>query len=124
MAALHVALHAFRTKHAAVEGEILPRLESDNAILADLELNAALLSTEAAVGFHQLFRSIGLVLPTAGRHIAEMRAVAAGQFVERERGFSHVRHLAFYSAPSKEVSLCRPGTNPANHPAAQSPRNR
>src|SRR5215472_4863208 len=47
VAALHVALYALRAKHAAVEWEVLPRLETNNLILANFELDATLLSAEA-----------------------------------------------------------------------------
>ena len=53
MVALQIALDALGTEHAAVERELLPRLEADHAVLADLELNAALLAAEAAVRLHQ-----------------------------------------------------------------------
>ena len=47
--ALQVALHALRAEHAAVEREVLPRLEADDLVVLDLELDAALLAAEAAV---------------------------------------------------------------------------
>src|SRR6185295_4496557 len=47
VAALHVPLHALGTEHAAVEGKLLPRLEADDAVVAHLELDAALLAGEA-----------------------------------------------------------------------------
>src|SRR5262249_12296924 len=49
MLVLHVALDAFRAEHAAVERELFPRLEADDLVVLDLELDAALLSAEAAV---------------------------------------------------------------------------
>ena len=49
MRALQVALDALRAEHAAVERELLPRLEADDLVVADLELDAALLAAEAAV---------------------------------------------------------------------------
>ena len=49
MGPLQIALDALGTEHAAVEGELLPRLEADDLIVLDLELNAALLAAEAAM---------------------------------------------------------------------------
>ena len=49
MVVLKVALDALGTEHALVEGELLPRLEADDLIVLDLELDAALLAAEAAV---------------------------------------------------------------------------
>ena len=49
MRALQVALDALGTEHTVVEGELLPRLEADDFIVLDLELDAALLAAEAAV---------------------------------------------------------------------------
>ena len=64
MAALHIALYALGAKHAVVERKIFPGLETDDLILSDLELNAALLATEATVGLHQFFRGVDrFILP-------------------------------------------------------------
>src|SRR5689334_11583164 len=46
--ALQVPLHALRTEHPSVERKVFPRLEADHFVLADLQLNAALLAAEAA----------------------------------------------------------------------------
>ncbi len=68
MVALQVALDALGAKHAAVERKLLPRLEPGHAVVADLELNAALLAAEAAMGLHQLlalFARFSLASPPA-----------------------------------------------------------
>ena len=49
MRALQIALDALRTEHAVIERKLLPRLEADDLVVLDLELNAALLAAEAAV---------------------------------------------------------------------------
>ena len=49
MAALEVALDPLRTEQAAIEGKLFPRLESDDLVVKDLQLDAALLAAEAAV---------------------------------------------------------------------------
>src|SRR5262245_53333776 len=49
MRTLQVTLHALRAEHAPVEWKIFPRLEADHFVVADLELDAALLPAEAAV---------------------------------------------------------------------------
>ena len=37
MRALHVALHAFGTEHAAIERELFPRLESDDLVVSETQ---------------------------------------------------------------------------------------
>ena len=54
MAALHVALYALWAKHALVERKIFPGLETDDLVVSNLQLDAALLSAEAAMGLYQL----------------------------------------------------------------------
>ncbi len=49
MSPLKVAFDTLRTKHASVEGKVVPRLEARDDVVLDLELNAALLTAEAAV---------------------------------------------------------------------------
>ena len=56
MRALQVTLHALWTEHAAIEGKFLPWLEADNLVVLHLELNAALLAAEAAMGLDQFVR--------------------------------------------------------------------
>ena len=53
MAALQVALDALRAELALVERELVPRLEADDLVVVDLELDAALLAAEAAVRLHR-----------------------------------------------------------------------
>ena len=58
MVSLHVALDALGAKHAAVEGKLLPWLEPRHAVVADLQLNAALLAAEAAMGLYELLAAL------------------------------------------------------------------
>ena len=53
MRTLQVPLDAFRAQHPAIEGKVLPRLEPDDLVVADFELNAALLPAEAAMRFDE-----------------------------------------------------------------------
>ena len=76
VAALHVALHALGAEHAVVERELFPRLEADDSVFANLQLDAALLPAEAAMGLHQLFRGMyGFILPAARRNVVQVRTV-------------------------------------------------
>ena len=50
MAALQVALHALGAELALVERELVPGLEPDDLVVLHLQLDAALLAAEAAVG--------------------------------------------------------------------------
>src|SRR5215218_142993 len=74
MGALEIAPDAFRTEHALVEWKLFPRLEAHELVAAHLELDAALLTAEAAM---RLYQSVGRVLAllgvAAGRLIVEMR---------------------------------------------------
>ena len=72
MRALQVALDALGTEHAAIERELVPRLEADDVVTTDLELYAALLTAKAAVGLDQLFR---LVARGAADGRREMRPI-------------------------------------------------
>ena len=53
MATLQVALYALGAKHAMVERKIFPGFKPDDLILSNLQLNAALLSAEAAMSLDQ-----------------------------------------------------------------------
>jgi hypothetical protein len=75
MVALHVALYALGTQHAAIEREVFPGFKSDYLVLANFKLNPTLLSTKAAVRLNQLFgRMNRLILPAAGGHVIQSRA--------------------------------------------------
>ena len=63
---LHVTLHAFRAELALVDGEFFPRLEPDDLVVFDLELDAALHAAKAAVRLHELVR-LAVVPATRGR---------------------------------------------------------
>jgi hypothetical protein len=52
MRSLQVALHAFGTKLPRIEWKIHPRFEVDHLIILDQQLDAALLTTKAAMGFY------------------------------------------------------------------------
>src|SRR5581483_11665303 len=115
MAALQVPLHALRTQHAVVERKILPRFESDHAVGAHLELNAALLPAEAAVSLNEFIGWIPrFVAPTAWRDIVEMRTVTVDELVDRRRRFSHATPPESSFVPPKESCACTPGTAPAS----------
>src|SRR5262245_6829594 len=56
---LEVALDALGAQHPLVEGEFLPGFETDDDVVLNLELDAALLATEATMRFDELFRVCG-----------------------------------------------------------------
>ena len=80
MAALQVALHALRAEHPLVEREVVPRLEADDQVVFDLELDAALLAAEAAVRRDDL---VGLDAGIDARtfHPVEVRSPRVGEDV-------------------------------------------
>src|ERR1017187_577231 len=89
-AALHIAFDTFGTEHAAVERKLLPWLKSRHAIVADFELNSALLAAEAAMRLYKLLAGfVRLTLPTARRSVIQVRTESAFQFVLGTRQFSH-----------------------------------
>ena len=64
MASLEVALHALRAQLPFVEGELVPGLEPDDLVVAHLQLDAALLPAEAAVGVDELLvRAVCITAP-------------------------------------------------------------
>jgi hypothetical protein len=94
MRPLEIPLHAFRTKHAAIERKILPRLEADHLVVPDFELDSTLLAAKAAMGFHQPLGVLRSVQARATRVIA-VRAKPIDRFknIRRKR-----RHLCFTPA--------------------------
>ena len=72
----------------------MPRLKGNSShgskpmtwLSADLELNAALLAAEAAVGFDEpLGRVPRFIAPAARRHVVQVRSVAVGQRFDGQR---------------------------------------
>ena len=91
MVRLQVSLHALGTELAAIERKLLPRLESDDLVFADLELNAALLAAEAAVRLDQSFGRIARFDPAirpTGMQFGCGPYCSVSSF-ERRRQFSH-----------------------------------
>src|SRR5262245_57618463 len=86
MRALHVAFHALWTEHAPVEGKFLPWLESNDFVVPDFQLNAALLAAETAVCLYQFFRRIaGFTFPPARGFVLQVGPVTLNKcsFVNR-----------------------------------------
>ena len=68
VAALQVALHALGAELALVEREVVPGLEADDLVVVDLQLDAALLAAEAAVGLDDPV-DLEPGVPAAGRRL-------------------------------------------------------
>jgi len=86
--ALQIPLDALRTELPLIERKLHPRLEPDDLVVLDLQLNAALLSAETAM---RLDEPIGLdagLEPTPAR----MRQMRAELLDDVEREFLYVRH--------------------------------
>src|ERR1041385_240444 len=117
MTVLHVALDALGTKHAAIERKLFPRFKADDLVLADLQLNPALLPTKAAVGLEQFFGGMdGFILPPAWRHMLWVRPELLFENFFRSGGLSHGLPLSISSAPAKAICVCTWDTSPANFP--------
>src|SRR5262245_59356141 len=105
MVALHITLHTLRAKHASIEWKLFPRLESDNLIAPDLQLDAALLATETAMSPYQSFgRILGFALPAARRLVIQMRAVTLDEQPVIYRRPSH--ETPFSNAVVKRPATC------------------
>ena len=89
MIPLQVALDPLGTQHAVVEGKLLPGLEADHLLVADLQLNAALHSAERAVGLHETIRRAACLFPPARRFVVRMRPVLACQCLDSNGRLSH-----------------------------------
>src|SRR5262245_16801573 len=82
MAALQVALDPFGAEHAAVHGEVLPGLETNDRVLPDLELDTTLYTAEAAVRLYESVRDVA-PLPAPRRGVVEMRTIVRHELCER-----------------------------------------
>ena len=86
MIRLQVALDALGAEHPAIEREILPRLEADHVIFANLQLDAALLPAEAAMRLYQPVRwRPRLLAPAAFGSVVQMRSVLLAKLFQRSR---------------------------------------
>src|SRR5438046_2584606 len=114
MRALHVALHAFGTEHAAIERELFPRLESDDLVVSDLELNSTLLAAETAMSSDQLLCGIlGFTLPASGRFVVQMRPVTLRKRAFVNRQPCHQVPFSNAIGSSQEIFVCMAGIRPA-----------
>src|SRR5262249_42979270 len=102
MLVLHVPLYALRTELAPIEREILARLEPDDLVILDLEIDAALLPAEAAVRRDQLVRHFA-ILPAARRHKVRRRAVLSLELFYCQR---RVRHRKILLQSQSKQSAC------------------
>src|SRR5687767_7801473 len=99
MGALEVSLDALGAEHAAIEGELFPRLEADHFVVPHLQPDPALLAAEAAMGVNEPVRFDAGRQPRAG-HRRQVRTVLADD-VERLAGdLGHARYLTARSGRS------------------------
>src|SRR5204862_6004840 len=88
MSALQVALHALRTEHALVERKVVPRLEADDEVVFDFEIDAALLPAKAAVRRNDLVR-LRTGVDAQPLHPIEVRPPRVDQYVLVSRKRCH-----------------------------------
>src|SRR5688572_32802936 len=93
MRSLQVAFHSLGTKHALIEGKLLPRLEADHLVVLDFELNAALLAAKTAM---RLDKAIGhgTAIEPLPRREREMRSEGIDRLRRRYRLLGHRGLLA------------------------------
>ena len=65
MRTLQIPFDPFRTEHPAIERELFPRLKPNDFVVFDFQLNAALLSAEAAMRAHLTIRLDAPIQPRA-----------------------------------------------------------
>jgi len=92
MAPLQIPFHPFRAELAFVEREFFPRFKANNVVLFDFELDAALHSAEAAMGFYEPFW-LATALPSPGRNVCQVWAELFLEDFGGRREFSHVPSL-------------------------------
>src|SRR5690606_17969457 len=102
MGLLQVTLHAFGAEHAAVEGELVPRLDPHHGVRLGLELEPALLPAEATMGLDVAVRLDPGVEGEIVR-IGPVRPERANRF-ELERGFSESAHEPRWSGVKGDSS--------------------
>ncbi len=88
MAALQVALDALRAELALVEREVVPGFEADHFVVVHLQLDAALLTAEAAVRVDDTIH-LDPGVPPSGWRLVEVRAVAVDQLGLGDRWTCH-----------------------------------
>src|ERR1044071_89278 len=88
MLVLHVALHALGAETSLVEGKVLPGLKADHPVVFHLELNAALLSAEAAVRLDDLVR-FHFCIPSVRGNPVQSRPELSDQLGNRYWCFGH-----------------------------------
>src|SRR5262245_32471129 len=103
MGTLQVSLDSLGAEHPAIEREFLPRLEANHLVVANLQLNAALLTAEAAMRLDQAL-GFGAGRQGGTSHHGSMRAKALDdlKLVNRNR-----RHA---STPSARAVRRRAGS--------------
>src|SRR5438034_8106689 len=73
-----------------VEWKLFPRLEADQLIAADLELNSTLLTTKTTMRLHQTLSGVArLVLPSPRRGVGWVRTKTIEERFRRGRWLSH-----------------------------------
>src|SRR5262249_3759982 len=109
---LQVALDPLGAESALVEGELLPRLDADDALVLHQQRDPALLAAEAAVRVHLAIRGAACG-KAARRLVAQVRAMRVDELfhVAREQ-----RHQAASSVvgPRAGRAAVRRGWNPAS----------
>src|SRR4051794_32401129 len=114
MRTLHVPLHTFWAQHSAVEWKLFPWLETDHLVVADFQLNAALLTAETTMRLDELLRRMGgLVAPAAGRFILKVRSKAFKGFGLASRRNGHELPLSYAVARFQATCACRRDKGPA-----------
>src|ERR1019366_4834208 len=120
MVALEITLHTLWAEHAAVKWKLLPRLEADDSILTDLQLDSTLLSAKAAMCLDQLLgRMDRFIFPPTGWDVVEVWPKLFFEGLFGDRSLSHSLPLSTSIARVKVIYVCRRGIVPASCLLAQ-----
>src|SRR5215467_5497543 len=104
MSALHVALYTFGAQHPVIEGKFLPRLETDDLVLANFKLNATLLAAKAAMRFDKTVGGFArFILPASRRYVRRVGTKAFEQNIWRDRRLSHDTPPLSEAAPARAI---------------------
>src|SRR5205823_1759897 len=92
-------LDAFGAELALIDRKFFPRLEANDAIIFNFELNAALHTAETAVRFYEL---VGFDrFPAGGRRVGQAWAEALDKLLVRNKRFCHLISAPMASLDSR-----------------------
>ena len=112
---LKISLDPLWAEHSVVDRKLLPRLESDDLVVLNLELDSALHPAKTAMRLHQ--RARFLFLPPAGRFVLQVRTVSIDELLFCKRRYCHPSAPMPSPDSAPAGAACMAGRYPGNEPA-------